>query len=80
MDPLSDKYPSLSPYMYCAGNPVRLVDPNGMEVVAVNMAARQAILNTLPQNIRGRIQFDNTGRIDKNSFNQINTSSGNFSA
>jgi RHS repeat-associated protein len=29
VDPLSDKYPSLSPYMYCAGNPVMLVDPDG---------------------------------------------------
>ena len=30
VDPMSDKYPSLSPYTYCANNPVRLVDPNGM--------------------------------------------------
>jgi len=29
VNPLSDKYPSLSPYMYCAGNPVMLVDPDG---------------------------------------------------
>lgn len=29
IDPLSDKYPSMSPYMYCAGNPVILVDPDG---------------------------------------------------
>jgi RHS repeat-associated protein len=27
VDPLSDKYPSMSAYMYCAGNPVILVDP-----------------------------------------------------
>ncbi len=33
VDPLSDKYPSMSPFMYCAGNPVRLIDPNGMEIV-----------------------------------------------
>ena len=25
VDPLSDKYPNLSPYTYCADNPVRLV-------------------------------------------------------
>jgi len=30
VDPLSDKYPSLSPYCYTADNPVVLVDPNGM--------------------------------------------------
>ena len=32
VDPMSDKYASLSPYTYCADNPVRLVDPNGMEI------------------------------------------------
>jgi len=32
VDPMADKYPSMSPFMYCAGNPVRLVDPTGMIV------------------------------------------------
>ena len=32
VDPMADKYPSLSPYTYCADNPVKLVDPNGDEV------------------------------------------------
>ncbi len=29
VDPMSDKYPSLSPYVYCANNPVKLTDPDG---------------------------------------------------
>ena len=29
VDPLSDKYPNISPYAYCAWNPVMLVDPDG---------------------------------------------------
>ena len=29
VDPMSDKYPSLSPYTYCADNPVKLTDPDG---------------------------------------------------
>ena len=32
VDPMADKYPSLSPYAYCAWNPVKLVDPNGREI------------------------------------------------
>lgn len=28
--PAADKYPSISPYAYCALNPVKLVDPNGL--------------------------------------------------
>ncbi|MFA6592750.1 MAG: DUF6443 domain-containing protein [Bacteroidales bacterium] len=30
LDPLSDKYPAISPYAYCADNPVNIVDPDGM--------------------------------------------------
>lgn len=29
VDPMANKYPSLSPYNYCAWNPVKLVDDNG---------------------------------------------------
>ena len=29
MDPLAEQYPHLNPYVYCAGNPVRYVDPDG---------------------------------------------------
>ncbi len=32
VDPMSDKYPSLSPYAYCANNPIKLLDTNGEEV------------------------------------------------
>ena len=29
VDPMADKYPNISPYAYCAWNPVKLVDPDG---------------------------------------------------
>ncbi|HHU47755.1 MAG TPA: RHS repeat-associated core domain-containing protein, partial [Bacteroidales bacterium] len=32
IDPLSDKYPNLTPYAYCANNPVILGDPDGREI------------------------------------------------
>ena len=30
-DPMSEKYYPISQYNYCLGNPIRLIDPNGME-------------------------------------------------
>ncbi len=33
VDPMIDKYPNISPYAYCAWNPVKLVDPDGMEAM-----------------------------------------------
>ena len=32
VDPMADKYPGISPYAYCAWNPVKLVDPDGREM------------------------------------------------
>ena len=32
VDPLAEKFPNASPYNYCLGNPVNLVDPDGKEV------------------------------------------------
>lgn len=31
VDPMADKYPSISPYAYCAWNPVTLIDPDGRD-------------------------------------------------
>ena len=35
VDPMSDKYPSMTPYNYCAWNPVKLVDLEGEEADVV---------------------------------------------
>jgi len=41
VDPMMDKYPSISPYAYCVWNPVILVDPDGREkILAFNINER----------------------------------------
>lgn len=32
VDPLADKYPSISPYTYCANNPLKHIDTDGREI------------------------------------------------
>ena len=40
VDPMADKYPSISPYAYCAWNPIKLVDPDGKDVWEVDKKGR----------------------------------------
>lgn len=39
VDPMADKYPNISPYAYCAWNPVKLVDPDGKKIRGVKYNA-----------------------------------------
>ncbi len=45
VDPLAEKYPGVSPYVYCAGNPVKYVDQDGKLPTAVVGALIGATVN-----------------------------------
>jgi RHS repeat-associated protein len=47
VDPMSDKYPSLSSYCYTADNPVVLVDPNGKELNKYDNPPPKVITNNV---------------------------------
>ncbi len=53
-DPLTESYYPLSPYLYCAGNPINLVDPTGMDWVEQtngNIYWRKSVTESNYQNI-----------------------------
>ncbi len=64
VDPMSDKYPSLSPYAYCGNNPVKLVDPSGedYEVVIVGDYVEKAF-ESLQSGTNLQLSIDENGKI-----------------
>ena len=62
VDPMSAKYPSLSPYTYCADNPVKLVDPNGEEVIISGEASKDFFKEVR----KGAKEFGISVKIDNN--------------
>ena len=53
VDPMADKYPSISPYAYCAWNPMKLVDPEGNEINPI-FSTEGKFLGTDSEGYRGR--------------------------
>ncbi|MBP1631243.1 MAG: hypothetical protein H6Q15_2136 [Bacteroidetes bacterium] len=54
MDPLAEKYYSISPYAYCMNNPVRFVDPDGKDpdYYGLNNKQKNGIMLVLPNSWR----------------------------
>ena len=77
VDPMSDKYPSMSPYNYCANNPVILVDPDGRDIYTFddkgNIYLYEAIEGSSTDHLvvldkNGKVSRDKNGNIKKESF------------
>ena len=74
VDPMADKYPNLSPYNYCAWNPIKLVDPNG-DTVILSATARKIHQKYYNGNYPEYVNAFNQLSSDKNNlfvFGEIN--------
>ena len=80
VDPMAAKYPSLSPYVYCANNPVRLVDPNGKEVVAEDKQSQKNIKYSLSIKEARYVRFDKNGVLDNKKLQKCKSNSDNITA
>jgi len=67
-DPLMEKYYGMSPYLYCAGNPVNLVDPDGTDIWGVD---KQGDINRIRRSRRTEIRTidENDNVINKLTIN-----------
>jgi RHS repeat-associated protein len=65
VDPMADKYPSISPYAYCAWNPVKLVDPNGKDVYIIGdeRMQKEALRQMQQKSQNMTFSIDKNGRL-----------------
>lgn len=73
VDPMSDKYPGISPYAYCAWNPMKLVDPDGEEVINAH-TSKIAYLSQKIASLQSRLSNCTTKRQNRRIQRQINRS------
>ena len=66
VDPMADKYPSLSPYNYCAWNPMKIVDPDGEDTLVFNANGKYSHSIDAPG--------EHVGRFERSSCEIINFS------
>ena len=68
VDPMSDKYPHLTSYNYCANNPVMLIDPDGRDLdVANNEQSRNDVKSIANKGNRDRVIINEKGNVSVNT-------------
>ena len=77
IDPLCEKYYHISPYAYCAGDPVNYIDPDGNSLIIKDIASIIAIFNGLKYGQSITIKT-NDGLVDPMSIKEDAENSDDF--
>ena len=79
-DPMAEKYPGLSPFVYCAGDPVNVVDPDGLDTLyAQNFWQQVKMIGETPDNTGKKyLVRGSTKRAAKRAFKQNESYNGNL--
>ena len=78
VDPMADKYPSLSPYAYCGWNPIKLVDPDGETPITAILEGVTAFGISAGVDFIDNFIFE--GMSAKDAFSKINWGSATLEA
>ena len=59
VDPMAEKYYGMTPYGYCAGNPIGVCDPQGDTLKFLDGSSIEAMINALPANANYNFSLEN---------------------
>ena len=79
-DPLAEKYYGFSPYVYCAGEPVGFVDPDGCIVKPKSDDALDMVRNTLSKRDREFVKLNDEGVLDVALLQTHKSNSDNYNS